>query len=68
MNTAVVVNEYQKVKRFMVQLCVSMCHIILETFQIIVYRIDTVCGVGDAERRRERCKCLISNFNIKSIK
>jgi hypothetical protein len=67
-NIAVVVNECQKVKRFMVQLCVSMWYIILETFQIIVYCIDTVCGVGDAERRRERCKCLISNFNIKSIK
>jgi hypothetical protein len=67
-NTVEVANVYQKVKRYMLQLCVSMCHIMLETFQIIVYCIDIVYGVDDAERRRERCKCLIRNCHIKSTK
>jgi hypothetical protein len=58
-NIVVLLNEHQKVKCYIVRLCVSLCQIMLEKFQIIVYRIDIVCGVEDAERRRERCKCQI---------
>jgi hypothetical protein len=65
---AVVENGYQKVKRFMILLCVIMCNAMLEIFQIFVYRVDTVCAVGDVERRRERCKCPISSINTKNMK
>jgi hypothetical protein len=66
--TVHVANEYLKVETLHVAV---VCEYVSHNAGNISdkrFCIDIVYGVDDAERWRERCKCLIRNCHIKSIK